>query len=110
MRLLAKLAIRIALNGAALWVAQRYFPGFMLSGGTALAAGALVLALLNIFVAPILRFITTPLRWLTLGLFNIVINIAVLALADYLLPQLTIHGYATLFWTSLIIALANAFF
>lgn len=106
-----KFFLRIVLNGAALLIAQRYFPDFTLSGGTpSLLTGAVVLALLNIFVAPVLRIITTPLRWLTLGFFNIVINMAVLSLADYLLPQLTIHGYATLFWMSLIIALANAFF
>ena len=102
---------RAILSGAALWIAQKYFPGFMLAGGNeALATGALVLALLNTFVRPILRLITTPLRWITLGLFNIVINIAILLLADYVLPQLAIQGFTTLFWTSLIVAIANAFF
>lgn len=111
MRLMIKLLLRFLFNGAALWVARRYFPDFTLSGGAqSLLAGAAVLAVLNISVTPMLRIITTPLRWLTLGFFNIVINMAVLALADYLLPQLAIHGYATLFWTSCIIALANAFF
>lgn len=106
-----KFFLRVLLNGAALWIAQWHFPDFTLSGGAqSLMTGAVVLALLNVFVAPVLRIVTTPLRWLTLGLFNIVINMAVLALADYVLPQLAIHGYATLFWMSLIIAIANAFF
>ncbi len=111
MGFLLKFLGRIILNGAALWLARKYFPGFMMAAGEeALVAGALVLALLNTFVRPILRLVTLPLRWITLGLFNIVINIAILALADYLLPQLTIQGFPTLFWTSLIVALANAFF
>ena len=111
MHIILKLLARIALNGAALWLAQKYFPGFILDGGPqAIAMGAVVLALLHTFVRPVLRLITAPLRWLTLGLFNIVINMAILALADYLLPQLAIHGFMTLFWTSLIISLVNGFF
>ena len=102
---------RAILNGAALWFAQKYIPGFIVSGGNeALAAAALILTILNMFVRPILRLVTLPLRWLTLGLFNIVITMAILWLADYLLPQLAINGLAALFWASLAMGLANAFF
>lgn len=105
-----KFFLRIVANGVGIWIAQRYVPDFTLAGGAqSLLTGAVVLALLNMSVAPFLRIITTPLRWITLGFFNIVINAAVLALADYLLPQLAVHGYAALFWASLIIAAANAF-
>ena len=82
----------------------------MLTGGwQAIVLGALVLALLHTFLRPILRLITAPIRWITLGLFNLVINMALLALADFLLPSLSVTGLPTLFWTSLIIAVANAF-
>jgi len=105
------LLARVALNAAALWIAQKYITGFMLSGDLqSLAAGAAVLTILNVFLAPLLRLITTPLRWLTLGLFNIVINMAILYLADLLLPQLAISGLVPLFWTSLVVGVANAFF
>ena len=108
---LIKLIVRIALNGAALWIAQKYVHGFTLSAGLeGLGAGALVLALLNAILVPVARVITAPIRWLTLGLFNIVIMMAVLWIADYLLPQLAIQGIVPLFWTSLIVGLANAFF
>ena len=110
MHFLLKFLARVALNAAAVWIAQKYFSGFALMGGNqAIALGALVLALLHTFVRPFLRLISAPIRWITLGLFNIVINIALLALADFLLPQLVITGLLTLFWTSLIIAVANAF-
>ena len=83
----------------------------MLAGGvSALAIGAIVLTLLNIFIKPVIRIITAPLRWLTLGLFNIIINIAILWLADQILPSITIHDYITLFLTSLIVSFANIFF
>jgi len=99
------------LTGAVLYGLTQYFPSFHLGGGLqSFALAGFVLALLNATVYPILRLITTPLRWLTLGLFGLVINMAVLALADSLLPNLTIDNLATLFWASLVIAIAHIFF
>ena len=108
---LAKLLLRIVLNGIVVRLAVRYFPGFLLTGGiNNLAICAIVLALLNTFVKPIIRLITAPLRWITLGLFNIIINIGILWFADQILPFLAIQNTATLFFTSLIISFTNAFF
>ena len=110
MGLFSKLIARIVINGIALWVLAYYFPNFILSGGVeSLIIGALVLAVINAFVRPILKIIAAPFMLLTFGLFNIVINIALLYIADQVLTQLTITGFTTLFWTSLIIALVNSF-
>jgi putative membrane protein len=111
MGFLVKFIAKIILNGIALYVAARYLDGFTLTGGFAtLAIASLVLTVLNIFIRPILKLVTLPLVWLTFGLFNIVINMAILWVADQLLTQLTIADIPTLFWTSIIIALANIFF
>lgn len=111
MPFLVKFIAKIALNAIALWVAKTYFPGFVLSGGIeTILVGALVLTLLNIFVAPVLRLVATPLLWLTFGVFGIVINILLLWFADQLLVQLAITNLSTLFWVSIIVALANSFF
>ena len=108
MGFLAKFIVRILLNGAALYIAKTYFSGFVLTGGTeTLIIGAIVLALLNTFLRPILKFISTPLIWLSFGLFNLVIYIIILWLADALLLSLSISDLMTLFWVSLIVALAN---
>lgn len=106
-----KFLLRIIANGAALWVAKTYFEGFVLTDGYgALVIGAGMLAALNLFVRPVLRLLTTPIRWLTIGLFNFVINVIILWLADLLLPSLMIHGFTTLFFSSILIGLANIFF
>lgn len=108
---LTKFIAKIVINAIALWVAKTYFPGFVLSGGVeTILVGALVLTILNIFVAPILRLIATPLLWLTFGMFGIVINILLLWFADQFLVQLTIANLSTLFWVSIIVAVANALF
>lgn len=110
MGFLTKLIAKILLNGGALYVARIYVPGFLLAEGSyTLAFGGLVLALLNIFVRPLLRFIASPLVWITFGLFNIVIHVAILWIADTLLTQLTITSFSALFWAAIIIAIANIF-
>jgi len=111
MNFLFKLIFKIFLNGIALYFLQQYFQGFVLAGGfSALLTGALVLALLNTFLRPILKLVATPFLWLTFGLFHIVINLAILWIADQALAQLTINDFSTLFITSLIIAFVNSFF
>lgn len=111
MEFITKLAGRAILNGAALYVSRLYLSGFLLAGGfESLAVGAAVLTALNTFVRPILRLISTPLIWITFGLFNIVIHVLILWLADQFLTQLTIADFKTLFFASIIIAIANTFF
>ena len=110
MGFLSKLAAKFVLNGVALYVATIYFPKFILTGGIiSLAMGALALTVLNVFIRPILRLVSTPLVWITFGLFNIVINIFILWLADKFLTTLTIGDISTLFWVSIIVAIVNSF-
>ena len=58
-----------------------------------LAIFAAVLALLNTFVRPILAFISIPFTCLTGGLFLIVINIIMFALAAWLVPNISVSGF-----------------
>lgn len=111
MAFLIKFIAKIALNAAAIYMAKIYFPGFVLTGGLeTILVGALVLTILNIFVAPVLRLLATPLLWLTFGLFGVVINVLLLWFADKFLTALAINDLTTLFWVSIIMAVANAMF
>jgi len=106
-----KFIAKVILNGIAFYLASIYFPGFILAGGIwTLIIAALVFTIINTFIRPILRLITAPLVWVTFGLFNLVINMLILWMADRMLNELTITDLSTLFWVSIIIALANAFF
>lgn len=108
---LSKFIARIILNAVALYVAKTYLSGFLLIGGIeALLIGGLVLAFLNAFVRPVLRLVSSPLIFLTFGLFNIVIHVVILLIADYTLTQLTITSVSSLFFASIVVALANTFF
>ena len=67
-----------------------------------LAIFAAVLALLNTFVRPILLFLSIPITCLTLGLFVLVINTLMFALAAQLVKGISVSG----FWGAFIGALA----
>lgn len=106
-----KIALRIAVNGVLLYYLPRFFSGFSITENmTALAVAALVITILSVFIKPMLKFITLPFRFLTLGLFTIVIHVFILWLADFFLTSLTITGFGTLFITSLIFAAVNTVF
>ena len=76
----------IAGNALALWVANQFVPGFVLNASwRELVIIALILALLNFIVKPILTLIFGPIIVLTLGLGLIVVNAVII----YLLPILT---------------------
>jgi putative membrane protein len=68
------------------------------------------LGLINFFIKPILNLITLPLRILTLGLFSLIINMAIIFFSDVIFPELEISGISALFFTALIVWLLNLFF
>jgi len=66
-----------------------------------------VLGLLNFFIKPIINIITLPLRIITLGLFSIAINMAVIWILDFIFKEITIPWFWPLLWTTVIIWFLN---
>ena len=59
-------------------IAAKLLPGINIAGGYTIIVLALVLALLNGFVKPVLIILTIPISILTLGLFLLVINVLII--------------------------------
>jgi len=89
--------IRLAIGMLGLWVAQAIVPGVTITGLGTLVLAAFLLGLANAVVRPLLVILTLPITLLTLGLFLLVVNAAVLALVAALLDEFTIAG----FWSAL---------
>lgn len=98
--------LRFLGNSFALYLANLTIAGFIFHGDIKeyLVAGAF-LTLLNFALRPILKIIMGPLIWLTLGLFTIVINGAIVWVVDYFLDFMVIQDLVALFWTTIIISL-----
>ncbi len=95
MFLLLRLAVAIAINAVALWIADALWGSVSINGFWAYFIGALVLGIANAVLKPILAILTLPLIIVTLGLFYLLINIAMVALAEWIAPNFSIDG----FWT-----------
>ena len=54
---------------------------------------ALVIGLVNGVLGPVVRFFSTPLTVVTLGLFSLVISAALFGLAAYLVPGFQADGF-----------------
>ncbi len=109
---MTKFIIRWAINAVALYVAIWLVPGIVLSGEwTDILWLALIFGLLNALVRPILKFLTCPLIILTLGLFTIVINTAMLLLTSRIGQTfgfgLTVDGFWSALLGSLVISLVS---
>jgi putative membrane protein len=102
-----RLIVAWAINAAALWVADALFSSVQINGWKAYLIGAAVLGIANGIIKPVLMFLTFPLIVLTLGLFMLVINIAMLALAEWIAPDFSITGFWTYVGTVVIIWLVN---
>jgi putative membrane protein len=89
--------LRIVIVTLGLWLATKLVSGVEVRDGWTLLAAALLLGIMNAVVRPIAIVLTLPLSILTLGLFLLVINAAMLGLVSWLLDGFEIAG----FWSAL---------
>jgi putative membrane protein len=78
--------IRFAAAALGLWLSAQIVPGIRVSSLTTLLFAALLLGLANAIVRPILVILTLPLTIVTLGLWLIVVNAAMIGLVALFLP------------------------
>ncbi|HEV3479793.1 MAG TPA: phage holin family protein [Gaiellaceae bacterium] len=94
-------------NVIALIVIDWLFDNVFIERWGPLLLGAAVLGIANAVVKPILAVLTFPLIIITLGLFYFVLNIAMLALAEWVAPDFSINGFWTYVGSVIVIWLVN---
>ncbi|MET3174419.1 UNVERIFIED_ORG: putative membrane protein [Arthrobacter sp. UYCu721] len=119
--------VRVLINGLALWIASWILPGLDISTSATTEAVAntgvtqgtetiglilaylfigLVFGVVNAFVRPLVSFLSLPITILTLGLFTIVINAAMLYLTSWLSSYTPVHfTIDSFFWTAVLAAI-----
>lgn len=107
-----KLLLRWAAAAAAVWVAVYLVEGIRLEGGAGSFFGvALILGLVNALVRPLLKMLACGLIFLTLGLFLLVINAAMLLLTESIAQtlglQFTVDGFSAALLGSIIISIVS---
>ena len=101
-----KLIIRILLTAVAVILIAEFLPGITVANFWTAVIVAVVLAILNLIVKPILVILTLPVTILTLGLFLLVINAIIILLAGAFVDGFGVDG----FWIALIFSLLLSIF
>jgi putative membrane protein len=105
-----RLLLNWILSALALWLVARVVPGFHVSGWSAALIAALVIGFVNATLGLFLKVITFPLTVLTLGLFWIIINAAMIELASAIVPGFHVDTFGAAFWGAIVLSLVNMLF
>ncbi len=108
--IISRIFSQIIVGIIGIYLAILFIPGVDITSGEFTREGIKILilvgsvfGLINFFIKPIISFITLPLRIITLGLFGLLINIAMIWIVDIIFTELVISGFSALFWTSILI-------
>lgn len=119
--------VRVLINGLALWIASWILPGLDITTSATTEAVAktgvtqgtdtigiilaylfigVIFGVVNAFVRPLVSFLSLPITILTLGLFTIVINAAMLYLTSWISSYTPVHfTIDSFFWTAVLAAI-----
>ena len=97
----------MVVNAAAIWVAAAIFDGITSSSRTNLLLTGLVLGVVNFLVRPVVKILTLPITIVTLGLWLIVVNAAMLLLTSWLVSGFAVNGILTALGGAVVIGAVN---
>jgi len=103
------LLIRMFISAMGLWIASELVPGMEITGMGTLVAAAFLLGIVNAVVRPLIVILTFPITIVTLGLFLLVINAAMLGLVAWLLDGFMLSGFFSAIAGSLVVSATGWF-
>ncbi|MEZ5503244.1 MAG: phage holin family protein [Halioglobus sp.] len=99
--------VRLLITACGLLLAAWLVTGIHFNGALSLFLAALALGVVNAIVRPLLLLLTLPITVLTLGLFLLVLNGAMLALSALFVPGFTVDGFWAAFFGAMIVSLTG---
>lgn len=98
------------ITALSLWVASYVFSGITFDSTSSLIITALLLGFANAIVRPLLVILTLPLTVITLGIWLLVINAAMMLLVSSLVQGFHVSGFWTAFFASIFISVLSFVF
>ena len=103
-----KVSLFIVINAISLYVVSNLMDSMYIGSFKSLLILTVILGLLNSTVKPILKFLSFPITFLTLGLFSLVINGFVLKLAFMLVSNVYLYGFFSAIIASILLSIVNS--
>ena len=105
-----RLIIEILIMGLAVFLGAKLVPGVYIDGfGTSIIA-AILIALANATIGFILRLLTFPINFLTLGLMSFIITVLMVLLVDNIMAGFNTSGFFAAAFLAIVVALLKAIF
>nr|WP_041374390.1 phage holin family protein [Phenylobacterium zucineum] len=89
---MARFIVRAIFAALGLWAASKIVPGVRVDDTGTLIVAAVLLGLVNAFVRPVVVLLTLPITIVTLGLFLLVVNAAMIGLVAMMLGGFRVDG------------------
>ncbi len=99
--------LRTVITGLGIWLAAYLVPGVSAATTGALVWAAIALGLINAFVRPVLVLLTLPFTILTLGLFLLLLNAAMLNLAGWFVDGFEVVGFWSAVFGAIVVSLVS---
>lgn len=99
--------IRALITALGLWVASAILPGVYSTGFLAILGAGLLLGIVNAVIRPLIIVLTLPVTIVTLGLFILVINAAMIGLVAKMLNGFAVGGFGGAVLTSIIVSIVS---
>lgn len=100
-----RMILKLLLTAAAVMLLAYVLPGIDVADYMSAVWVAIALGLIRVFIKPIMVALTFPITIVTLGLFLLVINAAVVLMADYFVSGFDVNG----FWYALLFSILLSF-
>jgi putative membrane protein len=104
---MAGFILRGLIAALGLWAASEMFDGIVINSAMTLIIAGLLLGVVNAIVRPIAVVLSLPALLLTVGLFLLVINAAMLGLVALVLPGFKIYGFWTAVGGAIVVSLVS---
>ncbi len=99
--------VKLAVNVITLLAVVHIIAGVNVDSWQTTIVAALILALLNAFLRPVIVLLTLPLNILSLGFFTLVINGFIFYLAAKFVKGFTVSGFWSAFWSTLLFSIIS---
>lgn len=98
----------ILINSVAVYLTAKLLTGVEVKGFGSSVLVAILLALINTFIKPVIVFLTLPVTIITLGLFILVINALMIMIVDSVMDDFKVESFGWAILFGIVLSVLNA--
>lgn len=103
-----QILINLVLSALAVLISAYILPGVTVDGFFTALVAAVLLAVVNTFIKPLIVLLTLPINILTLGLFSLVINALMVMIVTAIVPGFRVDGILWALVFSVVLSLVSS--